>query len=99
MEMSHADEHAFLGWYSPYAFLIDGKEEHPDLGPLGWVDGAQHDGSLDKCAVQNASSWLLNWETDDTRLDEWTTTLGSDPMYRSLIHTLVTSPEYWGGEP
>ena len=99
VEMSHTDERAYLGWYLPYAFLADGKEEHPDLGPLGWVDSANADGSLDACAVRNASGWLMNMSTDSGWVDEWSAELGPDPSYRALIRTLVTSAAYWGGTP
>ena len=99
IEMSHADERAYLGWYLPYAFLTDGKEEHPDLGPLGWVDAATADGSLDACAVQNASKWLLNMEADSDQLEAWSAELGPEAGYRDLIRTLVNRSEYWGGTP
>ena len=97
VEMSHDDERPYLGWYSTYAFLNDGKEEHPDLGPLGWVDSAHADGSLDECAVRNAADWLLNWSEDASRVAEWNAALGPDPTYRALVKALVSSAEYWEG--
>ena len=99
VETSHTDQRPYLGWYMTYAFLLDGKEENPDLGPLGWVETAQSDGSLDECATRNTARWLLNWEEDESVIEEWVSELGDSFSYRDLVRRLVTSPEYWAGVP
>ena len=99
IEMSHTDQRPFLGWLNTYAFLTDGKEAHPDLGPLGWVSSAQADGSMVSCATRNAASWLLNWEEDLEVVAGWTDALDEEPTYREVVKQLVTSTEYWGGTP
>ena len=99
VETSHVDEIPFLGWYSTYAFLIDGKEENPDLGPLGWVDSVQVDGSLNSCATRNTANWLLNWTEDLELVSGWTEAVGDEPTYRDLVRQLVGSAEYWEGAP
>ena len=96
MEESHVDESPYLGWLSTYAFLTDDKREHPDLGPLGWVMDSVEDQSLATCSASNAADWLLNWdESDPEVLAAWSNDFNGTESYRSLIKSIVTSPQYW----
>lgn len=98
VEPGHADELPYLGWYGPYAFLADDKADHPDLGPLGWVDKAEESGLFSQCAVQKASDWLLNNEADPEQIAAWAEQFSADDDYRSMIKRIVMSGPYWGGE-
>jgi len=93
----HPDEEPFIGTFQPYAFLYDDKAEHPDLGPLAWVDKARADGSLAQCAVTQATDWLLHEDARTHDLEAWSAEFAADEDYRSLVRQVVTSTSYWGG--
>jgi len=99
VESSHEDVDPYLGWYLPYAFLTGDKKEHPDLGPLGWVELSESDGSLGTCATRNAARWLLNWEESSEVYETWAADFNGHEDYRALIKQIVTSPQYWRGAP
>jgi hypothetical protein len=99
VETTHEDLAPYIGWYKPYAFLTGDKQSHPDLGPLGWVDQSEADGSLGTCATRNAAQWLLDWEEDAAIYDGWASEFNASLSYRELVRQIVTSPQYWGGTP
>ena len=99
VEPNHSDELPYVGWLNTYAFLVDNKQEHPDLGPLGWVNHALENGDLSECAVQRAGEWLLNWSENDSVAEaDWSAQFSTSMSYRRLVKDIVTSPQYWKGE-
>ena len=96
IEESHSDETPYIGWLTTYAFLMGEKKQHPDSGPVAWVDKSIEDGSLAACSASRASSWLLNWETEDEEyVENLANQFGQGLHYRSLVKSIVTSPQYW----
>ena len=96
-EASHPDELDWVGTFRPYAFLIDDDATHPDLGPLAWVERAQADGSLARCAVSSTTDWLLDSTPEAAELEAWADAFAADEDYRALVRAVVTSDAYWGG--
>jgi hypothetical protein len=99
VEASHDDLEPYLGWYMPYAFLTGDKKDHPDLGPLGWIDLSDEDGRIGTCATRNAARWLLDWDEDVDAYEAWAGEFNANMSYRELVKQIVTSPQYWGGRP
>ena len=97
VESTHADLDPYIGWYLPYAFLTGDKKDHPDLGPLGWIQDAQADGSLGVCATRNAADWLLDWDESSDVYEVWASEFNAHEDYRALVKRIVTSPQYWKG--
>jgi hypothetical protein len=96
IEQTHSDEGPYLGWLNTYAFLVDEKKQHPDIGPVGWVDKSIDDGSLARCSASRASDWLLNWSSEDDELvQDLADQFQQDLNYRMLVKRIVTSPQYW----
>ncbi len=97
VDPGHADELPYLGWYGPYAFLAEDNSEHPDLGPLGWVDKVQESGEFSECAVTKAGDWLLSADASAEQVDDWSALFQADDDYRAMIKRIVMSDAYWGG--
>ncbi|MEC9389296.1 MAG: hypothetical protein VX944_04410 [Myxococcota bacterium] len=99
VDPTHSDEVPYLGWYGPYAFLADDSAEHPDLGPLGWVDRADESGRFSACAVKHAADWLLRTDVDEAQLDAWAAEFAADDDYAAMVKRIIVSDAYWGGAP
>ncbi len=97
VDVGHSDEIPYIGWFGPFSFLADDKAEHPDLGPLGWVDKADESGLFSRCAVEKAADWLLDSDVDGEQLDEWATEFMADDDYAAMVRRIITSDAYWGG--
>ena len=98
IDPGHPDELPYVGWLRTYAFLSGDAEQHPDEGPLGFVDYAEGTGGLHACAVETTAAELLAWETPDEALvDAWTEGFARHGDLRALVKAIVTSPAYWGG--
>ena len=98
IEVTHADDQPYIGWYLPYVYLKQSHLAHPDDGPKAWVDNVEADGSLASCTAQKAAQWLLGWsneEVDAQLVAEWTAAFqAADMSYTELIREIVSHPVY-----
>jgi hypothetical protein len=93
-----AEEEPYLGWLNAYLFRLPEHHDFVEQGPRLLALNAVVDGRLPRCAVRNASTWLLGRDTlaeEAPWVEEVTGTfVGAGFDYKALTKAVLTSEAY-----